>query len=160
MVSSFVKRNSGSDDDAQDLFQEVMVVLFENANKPGFALSSSLKTYLYGICRNKWLMVLRARKSKQTTLINTEQLDIPSPETIQEDIIYHEKNELLRIHFQEIGEDCQKIMQSFLSGISLRDIATEMGFTEGYAKKRKFICQKRWIEMIWADPRFQELRTI
>ena len=159
MTAEFVKKNSGSENDAQDLFQEAMVVLFEKTQSTDFQLTSSLKTYLYAICRNKWLMVLRSRKNRSTTLIDTEQMNIPSDESIQRDIDYQERNELMRLYFKKIGADCQQVLSLFMAGTSLREIANKMGFTEGYAKKRKFTCQKKLIELIISDPRYQELRV-
>ncbi len=105
-------------------------------------------------------MVLRSRKSRKTHLSETEDLDFVSDESVQSDIEQQERNELMRKHFVNLGADCQKVLNMFFTGESLRSIGEKMGFTEGYAKKKKFTCQKQLIEMVTADIRYQELATL
>ena len=49
LVQHFVIRNNGSYDDARDIFQEAMMVLFEKSKQEHFALTCQLKTYIYSI---------------------------------------------------------------------------------------------------------------
>src|SRR4051812_8035036 len=55
MVQSFVLNNNGTYDDARDIFQEAMIVLYENAKTQSFVLTCQIKTYVYSICRRLWL---------------------------------------------------------------------------------------------------------
>ena len=59
MVQSLVLNNNGNGDDAKDIFQEGMVVLYEKSNSPDFTLHCQLKTYLYSVCRRLWLKRLQ-----------------------------------------------------------------------------------------------------
>ena len=59
-VAVHVTRNSGSTADAEDIFQETIIVLLQQVRKPDFVLTASLKTYLFAIARNLWLNRLRA----------------------------------------------------------------------------------------------------
>ena len=54
-IQSFVIKNNGFSDDARDVFQEAMVILFENAQSESFELTCRIRTYLYSICRRLWL---------------------------------------------------------------------------------------------------------
>ena len=49
MVQSLVLNNNGNGDDAKDIFQEGMVVLYEKSNSPDFTLHCQLKTYMYSV---------------------------------------------------------------------------------------------------------------
>ena len=160
MTADLITKNSGTKDEAQDIFQDALVVLFEKAQDPSFQLSSTVKTYIYAVCRNKWLMTLRSRKSRKTHLSDTEALDFVAEESVQADIEQQERNDLMRKYFEKLGTDCQKVLNMFFKGTSMRNIAEAMGFTEGYAKKRKFTCQKQLITMVTADNRYQELTTL
>src|SRR6185436_11226786 len=60
IVAKYVKQNSGSRQDAEDIFQEAIIVLLNNIRHPGFQLTASLKTYLFSISKNLWLKKLRA----------------------------------------------------------------------------------------------------
>ena len=50
-IQAFILNNNGSYDDARDIFQEAMIVLYENAKNESFVLTCQIKTYLYSICR-------------------------------------------------------------------------------------------------------------
>ena len=157
MILDFTKKNSGNVDDARDLFQEGLVVVFEKVTGDKLTLSSSFKTYFYAICRNKWLMILRKRRSGPQMVVDTEQVAERVPDALQ-DWQRHEQFEVYRKHFKQLNEDCRKVLGMFLKGHSLREIAAEMGFTEMYAKKRKFTCQKNLITAIEQDVNYQELK--
>ena len=62
-VAAYVTRNSGNTADADDIFQETIMILLQQVRKADFVLTSSLKTYLVAIARNLWLNRLRAAKN-------------------------------------------------------------------------------------------------
>ena len=157
MILEFVLKNSGDQEDAQDLFQDSLVVVFEKVRSDDLALTCKFKTYLYAVCRNKWLMALRRNKNSPM-VTDTQLMEERSPVTT-EDLSEHEKFELYRQHFKLLSEDCRSLLTYFLKGHSLREIGTMMGFTEKYAKKRKFLCQKKLITSIEQDPLFNELKS-
>ena len=159
MIVDLINRNSGTDEEARDTFQEAMMVLYEKACDPEFSLSSTLKTYLYSICRNKWLMVLRSRKTRNTFLTDTEDLSLTSDENILKDVLQHERYQLMRSKLKSLGDDCQQVLELFFKGTSLREIGQRLGFTEAYAKKKKFTCQKKLIALVTEDDRYQELKS-
>lgn len=158
MVLDYVQKNGGTHDDAADIFQEGMVVLYQKVQDTTLEWRSSLKTYLFAVCRNKWLMVLRKKRVRKTTRLD-ERDPIADDFSIQKDIVVSERNELMRKHFKTLGEDCQKILTLFFESTSLREIAEIMGFSEAYSKKKKFTCQKKLIEAVTADPIFNELKS-
>ena len=53
MVSHFILQNSGSDDDAQDVYQEGVLVFYEKVRDGSLELSCQIKTYLYAVCRRQ-----------------------------------------------------------------------------------------------------------
>src|SRR5688572_1434850 len=61
-VASYIKQNTGSKQDAEDIFQEAILVLLQKVRQPDFVLTSALKTYLYAVAKNLWLKRLRERK--------------------------------------------------------------------------------------------------
>ena len=55
MVQSLVINNNGSADDAKDVFQETMIVLYEKVRSGSFELHCQIKTYIYSVSRRLWL---------------------------------------------------------------------------------------------------------
>ncbi len=156
MVMEYIVKNSGSPDDAKDIFHDALTAIYEKTNRENLTLSSSFSTYLFAIAKNLWLMVLRKQK---TDLKYKSQLDplTVSSEEIDDDVQNHLRYKLYRKHFSSLGEDCQKVLKWFLDGFSLKEIADKMDFTPAYAKKKKFNCQKQLISMIEKDELFKEL---
>ena len=64
-VASYIKQNLGSNEDAEDVFQEAITVLLQKVRQSDFVLTSSLKTYLYAIAKNLWLKRLRDSKIRR-----------------------------------------------------------------------------------------------
>ena len=77
---------------------------------------------------------------------------------VQQDFVRQEQFDMYRKHFAQLSADCQKVLGMFFKGHSLREIAQEMEFTEAYAKKRKFTCQKHLIQSIEEDSLYKELK--
>ena len=61
LVLKLVVNNSGTSDAAQDIYQETIIVLFENVKKPQFELSCQLQTYIYSVAKRLWLKQLKKK---------------------------------------------------------------------------------------------------
>jgi len=156
-IKFLITTNSGTETDAEDVFQDALVVLYRKIAKENLVLTSSFKTFLYSICRNLWLQRLDRRVFSNEFLDMeglSELQEISSSEQADEE---HEKYRLFQQHFFKLSEDCQKILKLFMSKVSLREIAEIMGFkTEKYAKTRKFMCKERLKNSIINDPNFKK----
>src|SRR6476620_12286760 len=62
MVQSLIVNNNGNADDARDIFQESMIVLYERSRSGTFELHCQLKTYIYSVCRRLWLKRLQQQQ--------------------------------------------------------------------------------------------------
>jgi RNA polymerase sigma factor (sigma-70 family) len=159
-IKFLITTNSGTETDAEDVFQDALVVLFKKIAREDLILTSSFKTFLYSICRNLWLQRLDRR------VFSNEFLEIEDLSELQDNLYLeqpeeeHEKYRLFQQHFLKLGEDCQKILHLFLSKTSLKEIAEIMGFkTEKYAKTRKFMCKEKLKNSIINDPNFKKYLT-
>ena len=59
MVNRFITNNNGRTDDAEDIFQDTMMVLLGKLRQDDFQLTASIKTYIMAIAKNLWLKRLR-----------------------------------------------------------------------------------------------------
>ena len=156
-IKFLITTNSGTDTDAEDVFQDALVVLYRKIARENLVLTSSFKTFLYSICRNLWLQRLD-RRVFRNEFLELEDLgelqDISYSEQPEDD---QEKYRLFQQHFFRLGDDCQKVLKLFMNKTSLREIADIMGFkTEKYAKTRKFMCKEKLKNSIINDPNFKK----
>lgn len=156
-IKFLITTNSGTDTDAEDVFQDALVVLYRKIAKENLLLTSSFKTFLYSICRNLWLQRLDRR------VFSSEFMEVEDLGEMQESLHLErpeeeqEKYRLFQQHFLQLSPDCQKVLKLFMGKASLKEIADIMGFkTEKYAKTRKFMCKEKLKEMIINDPYFKK----
>jgi DNA-directed RNA polymerase specialized sigma24 family protein len=57
-VNQYIKTNSGFADDARDVFQDTLVVLYKKVHSGDLTLTVPLKVYLLAIAKNCWLQKL------------------------------------------------------------------------------------------------------
>jgi DNA-directed RNA polymerase specialized sigma24 family protein len=79
IVASMVRNNSGSLDDAQDLFQDTLIVLVEKLQRGDLKIydNVSVSTFIAGIARRQWLKVLEKRGKRGTRSLD-DLLVVPS----------------------------------------------------------------------------------
>ncbi len=121
-VLAHIKSNSGSEDEAKDVFQEAMVILFRKLKEKEFVLTSTISTYLIGISKNLWFQILRKSKRHQEFVKNEQDnahemvVDIEVRETSNHSII-----ETLMTH---ISEGCRTLLVNYyyknLSSVELQ----------------------------------------
>jgi RNA polymerase sigma factor (sigma-70 family) len=156
-IKFLITTNSGTETDAEDVFQDALVVLFKKIAREDLILTSSFKTFLYSICRNLWLQRLDRRVFSNEFLEMEDLSDLQDNLYLEQPEEEHEKYRLFQQHFLRLSEDCQKILQLFLGKTSLKEIAEIMGFkTEKYAKTRKFMCKEKLKNSIINDPNFKK----
>ncbi len=142
MVASYVTRNSGTADDAEDMLQEALVILWERVKGGRFEYAAKLSTFVFATVRNLWSRRL-ARMRRETAL--PEENDPPADDAlVLDDLIEHEGHELLRQAMTQIGEVCRKLLLLFYwEERPLEEIAVTMGFANAdTAKSKKYQCKK------------------
>ena len=156
-ISRLITNNGGSKEDAKDVFQDAIMVLYEKAKSPDFTLTSNFYTLLHGVCRNIWGNRLKKKSRTEVTLPEDDKYNLS--EGIEQAIYAEEENKLFWSAFKQLGEECQKLMQLFFEKVKMQKITEILGYSSlGYTKKRKFQCKERLIAKVKADRRYEELR--
>ena len=62
MIVHLVCSNSGTEQEAKDIYQEAVIAFYERVQQPAFTLTCKIKTYLYAVCRRLWLKKLAEKK--------------------------------------------------------------------------------------------------
>ena len=142
MIFSMVKKNSGSDNDAHDVFQDGLVAMWVNISTNKYQLKTDVKlsSYLYTLCRNIWISKLRKRKPIQEILVKDELLLTDNPNDSNE---YNERIASLMQHVKKLGENCRNLLRLFYyDKATMKQIALKLNITEKSAKNSKYRCME------------------
>ncbi|NAS31136.1 sigma-70 family RNA polymerase sigma factor [Flavobacteriaceae bacterium R38] len=158
-VRNYVLKNSGKEEDAEDVFQDALVLVYQKLKAKNLQLNCELSTYVHAVSKNIWLSKLR-RVKKVTydgdLIDDTEILD----KNVIEEIEKSERINIFRKHFLKLNDKCREVLGLFFDGNSMKVIAEKMGFTVSYTRKKKFECKKELLDMIEKDPMYQELNMV
>jgi len=139
-VRAYVTRNSGKLEDAEDVFQDTMVILLQKVNQKNFTLTSSLKTYFIAIAKNQWL-----KRSRDNRLLPVESMEKYQPGTAACPVeMRPEKTneEKMNVWLSKITANCQRILKAlFFYREPIERIAKKMGWKNKHtAANQKYKC--------------------
>ena len=156
MVLHLITTNNGNEDDAKDIYQETLVVLYEKVRAGSFDLHSQLKTYIYAVGRRLWLKQL-AQKSRY--MVRDIDVDASDAGQIDDDLVDHEERdrqfELMTDSLGRLGEPCRTLLEDFyIRHLSMQDITEKFGYTNAdNAKTQKYKCLMRLKRLFFAEYR-------
>jgi RNA polymerase sigma factor (sigma-70 family) len=149
-VKNLVLKNSGSKEDVSDVFQDSIIVLFNQVNEKNFNLTTDLKGYFFGIARNVWSAQLRKKQR------NTE-LDIDIIDDDQDEYSDPLMERVVSRAFQKLKPDQQLVLSLFSDGHSYEDIAVKLNLkNEMNARRKKYLCKEALLDLVKEDPEYQE----
>lgn len=149
-TEKYVLDNSGTEDDAKDVFQEAFIATWRNIQLDKFypENETALAGYIFQIAKFKWIDRLRADKKNRVISIDETirpwQKENETSEGNDEEFIQQVKKS-----FSKLGEACREILSRFyFKKESLRTIASQTGLTEATARNNKYRCLQRLREMV------------
>jgi RNA polymerase sigma factor (sigma-70 family) len=150
-VKNHVIKNSGTSDDASDVFQDSIIILYSQIRDNSLNLTTDLKGYFFGIARNIWSSHLR--KKKDTEELDTDQI-ADSDESDSSDLLFER---IISRAFQKLKPDMQEILNLYSDGKSYEEIAVKMNLkNETYARRKKYLGKEALLEIVREDPEYQE----
>jgi RNA polymerase sigma factor (sigma-70 family) len=140
-VKKMIRLNGGNAADAEDIFQEALIILCRKIRETGFVLNAQFSTYLFGVCRFLWKDELKKRKH---LLVNDFDAAIEGLEELKlkDWAAEEERIKLAEKVINELGDRCREVLLLFYNGgLKLKDIAAKMGYSsENTAKNQKYKC--------------------
>ena len=137
-IKAYVLNNSGTAEDAEDLFQESVLVFHKKIQSGSFTLSSSIAAYLFSVVRNMWLNRLR----------NHRHVNIQSIDQLDHELVASEyspsRADKLDEWIQKVTDHCQWILNSYyFMQMPLELLIEKMGWKNKHtASNQKYKCIK------------------
>ena len=159
-VIQFIKNNSGNTEKAEDVIQEVLIAIYNQATKKNLKLTCPFDAYFFLLCKRKWLNELKKAKKLQVTNLNEEvSKDEALEELVLETSAYERKHQLLEKMFQQLGNACKNLLKVCFSIQSMEAVATKLGISYAYARKKKSQCIGKLTQLISATSEYNELKN-
>ena len=158
-VNQLILNNAGSENDAEDIFQEALIIIFKKLREEeNFELTCAFSTYIYSISRLLWLKHLRNIKKIEIDPLNRdheERIEFEPPSPVQDKDL---RMAIYQRTLLQIPEDCQKILRLTAQDLTSSEIARQLGFrSEGYVRKRRHFCKEYLVNKIKEDPDYQAM---
>ncbi len=144
MMTKLVITNSGTEEEALDVYQDALVVFWQKARSGNLVLTSKMSTYIYSICQNLWRKELDRKKRLSNEEKDTsESMDMDGPE----------REKIIAECMAQLGDTCRKVlMYYYFDEMSMQEIADKLGFANtDTAKTKKYKCKQKLDELVKAQ---------
>lgn len=142
-IVRMVVKNSGTVENARDVFQDGLIILIENLLHKKLEITESFDGYLFSVCRNLWYkqIVQNKRKLKFIDDYLYNELDI----NCYNYDVQPDNFEQYTAAIESLGETCRKLLECYYyQKISWEEIANQLGYaTAGSARNQKYKCLER-----------------
>ena len=157
LVQALVINNNGTSEDAKDVFQEAMIVLYEKVQSGTFELNCQIKTFVYSVSRRLWLK--RLMQQNRFVISDGHEAAV----SVDEDMEEHEKRNsefvMMEKAMHGLGEPCKSLLEAFyLQKRSMLEIAGSFGYTNAEnAKNQKYKCLMRLKKLFFSQYKNESL---
>ncbi len=144
MMTKLVITNSGTEEEARDVYQDALVVFWQKARSGNLVMTAKISTYIYSICQNLWRKELdRKKRLSHEEKDVAQSMDMDSPE----------REKIIAKCLDQLGETCRKVlMYYYFDEMSMQEIAEKLGFANtDTAKTKKYKCKQKLDELVKAQ---------
>ncbi|MCO4292603.1 RNA polymerase sigma factor [Solitalea sp. MAHUQ-68] len=152
-TANFICANNGMQEDAEDIFQEVLVAFIDLIRKEKFRGEATVKTYLYAMTRNLWLNELKKRgRSLLRETVYSNDLEMTNPD-FSYAIATREAKEQVYAIMDLLGQTCKKILILFYyDQLPMKEIIEKVNYeNEQVLRNKKHKCMKQLSELVNKD---------
>lgn len=142
-VKAYVMRNNGSADDAEDMLQEALVILWQRVRAGKFEYAAKLDTFVFATVKNMWLRRLARMRREAPILVDPEGHAGDDPSAL-ENLIETERSTAVHEALDRLGKPCRELLLLFYwEELSMEEIAGRLGFANAdTVKAKKYQCKK------------------
>jgi len=163
LLRSYIISNNGNQQDAEDIFQEVIISFIDIVQKNKFRGESSVKTFLFSMCKHTWLNELKRRGRAQFREEKFEtSRDMAEYNNSQYLSFREERHALIKL-VEKLGVNCKQILLLFYyENLSMKEILKSQHYeNEQVLRNKKYKCLKQLEQLINDKPSLkQTLKTL
>ncbi len=154
-VKAYICSNSGTEDDALDIFQDGLMSLCKQIKMGKFDIKYDLAGFLYVVCRNLWIN--KAKYDSRMKPLSDYHEEIESHD-FSNDIVTDQKERILKSLLSKLGQKCLELLQySVYYNKSHEEICELMGFaTVNSVKTQKYKCKQKLLKLLESHPYYND----
>lgn len=157
-VLTYVKRNNGNEDDAKDIIQETLIIIYRQAFEKQLVLTCPFEAYFLLLCKRRWLNKVKEKAKMEVTI----EEDLPSINKAAEKMTtdttqYEEKQQIIERQFKALSDKCRELIKLTLEIKSLKTIAEKLGVTYAYVRKKKSVCMGQLTQLVRESKAYKNL---
>jgi len=151
-VKRWILNNSGTVEDAKDIFQETIISIIKKAYDPDFRLTYPIGGLIFQISKNKWTDELRKKKTvrKVRNAMNQRLEDREEAFTLYIEKFEQEEQlqKKLDVSFEKLSDHCKRLLKLISEGAKAIDIVDTLKMNNvNTVYRRKNACIQRWKEL-------------
>jgi RNA polymerase sigma factor (sigma-70 family) len=142
-IRAFIARNNGTSDDANDLLQEAVIVLWERVRSDRYEHKAQLSTFIYATVKNMWLRRLARMRRESPADIEAQSGRIEDASAL-DIMVESEEARIVSEALTNLGDPCKTLLTLYYwEEQSMEHIASALGFANAdTAKSKKYQCKK------------------
>ncbi len=159
-TQSLVLNNSGTEEDAKDVYQDAFIIVWNNIKNNTFVPinETAIEGYLFSIAKNKWLDIVRSTRFKKTNNIINEAILNQEVNELYQDEFFDLKLKSTMNAFKNLGQPCKELLTTFyFEKKSLKDIAISLNIEEATARNKKYRCMEKLRSLVIPQKNLQQI---
>jgi RNA polymerase sigma factor (sigma-70 family) len=151
VIQALILHNNGTSEDAKDIFQEAIIVLYEKVISGNFELNCQIRTFVYSVSRRLWLK--RLMQMNRFTISDGHEDMISVDEETEEHERRNSEFQMMEKAMSGLGEPCRSLLEAFyMQKRSMTEIASGFGYTNAEnAKNQKYKCLVRLKKLFFSQ---------
>ena len=148
-VKSYILNNSGSHDEANDIFQDAVIIFFKSVIENKFENNLSVDAYIFTISKNLWINAAKRKRNLVHVDIEDQHLSADTSDQLAS-MISKEKRTALDIAYSKLDEACRKLLGLVAyEKLSMKELQEKMNLTsENAAKTMHYRCKQAFHKII------------
>ena len=151
IVIGYVRKNNGSELDAREMVQTVLLELWNVVREGKYNEEGKLDRFIYMLTANTWRDELRRRKVRQTDNLDAVSIVLSDDgeAAVAAAIVKDQRIEAIHHCLQQLEAPCDDIIRLYhLQEVPLQDVAAQMNYDYNNLRKRIFDCRKKLKKLV------------